>query len=76
MTLAVNIEFLIGLGIAQLMAKAIRGRGGLRTLLMMPMMFAPILVGFMFKWVFNAEVGLINSFLSTITRADRHRSPG
>lgn len=67
MTLAVNIEFLIGMGIAQLMAKAIRGRGGLRTVLMMPMMFAPILVGFMFKWVFNAEVGLINSFLSTIT---------
>lgn len=67
MTLAVNIEFLIGMGIAQLMAKAVRGRGGLRTVLMMPMMFAPILVGFMFKWVFNAEVGLVNSFLSTIT---------
>lgn len=69
MTLAVNIEFIIGLGIAQLMAKAVRGRGALRTILMMPMMFAPILVGFMFKWVFNAEVGLINSFLSTITGA-------
>ena len=66
MTLAVNIEFIIGMFIAQLMAKAIRGRGAMRTIIMMPMMFAPILIGFMFKWVFNAEVGLVNSFLSTI----------
>ena len=31
--------------IAQLMAKVIRGQGALRTIMMMPMMFAPILVG-------------------------------
>ncbi len=67
MTLAVNIEFLIGLGIAQLMAKAVRGRGFLRTIMMMPMMFAPILVGFMFKWTFNDQVGLVNNILLTLT---------
>jgi multiple sugar transport system permease protein len=67
MTLAVNLEFLIGLGIAQLMAKAIRGRGALRTIMMMPMMFAPILIGFMYKWVFNSEVGLANNILYTLT---------
>ncbi|OQA46440.1 MAG: Trehalose transport system permease protein SugA [Chloroflexi bacterium ADurb.Bin325] len=67
MTLAVNLEFLIGLGIAQLMAKAIRGRGALRTIIMMPMMFAPILVGFMFKWAFNDQVGLVNNILFSLT---------
>ena len=61
MTLAVNIEFLLGLGIAQLMAKVIRGQGALRTIMMMPMMFAPILVGFQFKWFFNAQIGLVNN---------------
>jgi len=66
-TLAVNIEFLLGLAIAQLMAKAIRGHGLARTLIMMPMMFAPILVGFQFKWFFNAQVGLVNNILYTIT---------
>jgi multiple sugar transport system permease protein len=66
-SLAVNIEFLIGLGIAQLMARAIRGQSLARTLMMMPMMFAPILVGFQFKWFFNAQVGLINNILYTIT---------
>ncbi len=67
MALAVNIEFLLGLGIAQLLAKAIRGQGALRTLMMMPMMFAPILVGFQFKWFFNAQTGLVNNVLYSIT---------
>jgi multiple sugar transport system permease protein len=66
-SLAVNIEFLIGLGIAQLMARAIRGQSLARTLMMMPMMFAPILVGFQFKWFFNAQVGMINNILYTLT---------
>jgi len=66
-SLAVNIEFLIGLGIAQLMAKAIRGQSLARTLMMMPMMFAPILVGFQFKWFFSAQVGLVNNILYTLT---------
>jgi multiple sugar transport system permease protein len=66
-SLAVNIEFLIGLGIAHLMARAIRGQSLARTLIMMPMMFAPILVGFQFKWFFNAQVGLVNNILYTIT---------
>lgn len=66
-TLAVNLEFLIGLGIAQLMAKAIRGQSLLRTIIMMPMMFAPVLVGFQFKWFFNDQVGLVNNLLFTLT---------
>jgi multiple sugar transport system permease protein len=66
-TLAVNLEFLIGLGIAQLMARAIRGQSLARTLMMMPMMFAPILVGLQFKWFFNAQVGLINNIIYTVT---------
>jgi len=66
-TLAVNLEFLLGLGIAQLMARAIRGQSLARTLMMMPMMFAPILVGLQFKWFFNAQVGLVNNILYTIT---------
>jgi multiple sugar transport system permease protein len=66
-SLSVNLEFLIGLGIAQLMARTIRGQGLARTLMMIPMMFAPILVGFQFKWFFNAQVGLVNNILYTLT---------
>ncbi len=66
-SLAVNLEFLIGLGIAQLMARVVKGQGLLRTIMMMPMMFAPILVGFQFKWFFNSQVGLMNNLLYTFT---------
>ena len=66
-TIAVNVEFLLGLGIAQLMARAVRGQSLARTLMMMPMMFAPILIGLQFKWFFNAEIGLVNNILYAIT---------
>jgi multiple sugar transport system permease protein len=66
-TIAVNVEFLFGLVIANMMSHLIRGQGILRTIMMMPMMFAPILVGFQFKWIFNDQVGLINNILYSIT---------
>ena len=33
---------------------------------MIPMMFAPVLVGFQFSWFFNATVGLVNNALITL----------
>jgi multiple sugar transport system permease protein len=68
MLIAVNAEFILGLLIANVMARIVRGQGILRTILMMPMMFAPILVGFQFKWIFNDQVGLINNILFEIFR--------
>src|SRR6266566_3326649 len=58
---AVNLEFLLGLGIAALMARSLRGQSIKRSLIMAPMMFAPVLVGFQFKWFFNQNVGLVNN---------------
>jgi len=66
--IAVNAEFILGLFIANAMSHVVKGQGALRTILMMPMMFAPILVGFQFKWIFNDQVGLINNILFEIFR--------
>jgi multiple sugar transport system permease protein len=68
MLIAVNSEFVLGLLIAHAMSHVVRAQGVLRTILMMPMMFAPILVGFQFKWIFNDQVGLINNILFEIFR--------
>jgi len=62
----VNVEFILGLIIANMMSHVIRVQSILRTIMMMPMMFAPILVGFQFKWFFNDQVGLINNILYSI----------
>ncbi|MCY4525900.1 MAG: sugar ABC transporter permease [Anaerolineaceae bacterium] len=61
--LSINLSYVIALGLSQLLARVTRGQGIMRTLLMVPMMFAPILVGFQFRWFFNANVGLVNNLL-------------
>lgn len=63
LTLSVNISFLLALAISQLLARVTKGQSAMRTLLMVPMMFAPVLVGFQFAWFFNATVGLVNNAL-------------
>jgi multiple sugar transport system permease protein len=71
LTIGINSEFLLGLGIALLLARELKGGRILRTLSMVPMMFAPVLVGFQFKWFFNDQVGLVNNLLYTLNFIER-----
>ncbi len=66
LAVTVNLSYLLSLALSQLMARVTMGQSLLRTLLMVPMMFAPILVGFQFRWFFNANVGLVNGFLFSV----------
>jgi multiple sugar transport system permease protein len=61
LAVTVNLSYLIALVLSQLLARVSRGQSVMRTLLMVPMMFAPVLVGFQFAWFFNATVGLVNN---------------
>ncbi|MER9054352.1 sugar ABC transporter permease [Mesorhizobium sp. M0904] len=71
LTVALNLEMLIGLGLALLVEKASRGQRVLRTIMMFPMMFSPILVGFQFKFMFNDNIGLVNNALQGLGLTDR-----
>ena len=66
LTVALNVEFALGLGIALLINKISWGQRGLRTIMMFPMMFSPILVGFQFKFLFNDHIGVINNALQAL----------
>lgn len=66
LTIVLNLELLLGLGIALLVNKVTWGQRSLRTVLMFPMMFSPILVGFQFKFIFNDNVGLVNNVLQSM----------
>ncbi|AUG55531.1 carbohydrate ABC transporter permease [Thalassospira marina] len=66
LTIALNLEMLLGLGLALLVNKATMGQRALRTIMMFPMMFSPILVGFQFKFLFNDTVGLVNNALQSM----------
>ncbi|KAA0701106.1 sugar ABC transporter permease [Neorhizobium sp. P12A] len=66
LTIALNLEMLLGLGLALLVNKATHGKRVLRTLMMFPMMFSPVLVGFQFKFMFNDNVGIVNNALQSL----------
>jgi multiple sugar transport system permease protein len=71
LTVALNLEMFLGLGLALLVEKASRGQRILRTMMMFPMMFSPILVGFQFKFMFNDNIGLVNNALQALGLTDR-----
>ena len=59
----IALEFVIGMALALLMSRAFVGRGLARTLLLLPMLTAPVLAGFNFRWIFNDRFGLANQLL-------------
>lgn len=71
LTVALNLEMLFGLGLALMVSKVTRGQRLLRTAMMFPMMFSPILVGFQFKFIFNDNVGLVNNVLQSLGLTDQ-----
>ncbi|GGF50687.1 MULTISPECIES: carbohydrate ABC transporter permease [Mameliella] len=71
LTVALNLEMLFGLGLALMVSKVTRGQRALRTMMMFPMMFSPILVGFQFKFIFNDNVGLVNNALQSLGITDQ-----
>ncbi|WP_150522443.1 carbohydrate ABC transporter permease [Roseibium sediminis] len=70
LTIALNLEFLLGLGIALLINRITWGQRTLRTIMMFPMMFSPILVGFQFKFIFNDNIGILNNALQSLGLTD------
>lgn len=70
LTIALNVEMLLGLGLALMVSRVTRGQRALRTMMMFPMMFSPILVGFQFKFIFNDNVGLVNNALQSLGITD------
>lgn len=63
LAITINLTYLIALVLSQLLSRVTLGLGVMRTVLMVPMMFAPVMVGFQFRWFFNANLGLVNNLL-------------
>lgn len=59
----VFLEMLIGVGLALLLDRNIRGMSVLRTIFILPMMIAPIVVGLMWRYMYHPSVGIFNRTL-------------
>ncbi|MEQ8652939.1 MAG: sugar ABC transporter permease [Kiloniellales bacterium] len=68
--ISVACQFLIGIFVAYYLQKNFRGRDIIFTALMMPMMVCPIVVGFLWRYMFNSEWGVVN-YLATLFGSDK-----
>jgi multiple sugar transport system permease protein len=67
--ICVAMQMLIGIFVGYQLQKNFRGRDVIFTLLMMPMMLSPVVVGFLWKYMLNSEWGLVNFILSSFGMA-------
>lgn len=57
---AVGIELLLGFALALLLNRDFKGRGGLMTLMLIPMMLSPVVVALFWYFMMRADVGILN----------------
>jgi multiple sugar transport system permease protein len=62
----VTIEVVLGLSIAFLFDTAFRGAELARNLLLLPMVMSSVVVGLIWRWIFNAELGVLNYFVESL----------
>ncbi len=60
---ALTLEFLFGLGLALLLDRNLRGRGFFRAIMLVPMMLPPVVVGVVWRLMYNSDFGAINGTL-------------
>lgn len=63
---SVALEMVIGLWLALLAARATRGKGLLRTLIILPILVPPVAIGSMWRLIYSYEFGVINQFLGLL----------
>lgn len=64
--ICVTVEVLLGIALALALERPVRGTAAFRTLFILPMMIAPVAVGLTWRYMFDAQFGLINAFLKVI----------
>lgn len=65
----VSLEMLIGIGLALLLEHAVRGATFFRTIFVMPLMIAPVVVGLIWRYLLDARNGIVNHYLTQIGEA-------
>jgi multiple sugar transport system permease protein len=63
----ITLQTLIGFGLAWLIDRKFRGHGFWTTLILIPMMLSPAVVGNFWKFLFQPQIGLFNYAVSFVT---------
>ena len=62
----VTVEMFIGVGLALLLDRKLRGMSVLRTLFILPMMIAPVVVGLIWRYMYHPTLGVFNNGLKSV----------
>jgi multiple sugar transport system permease protein len=62
----VTAEMVLGIALALALEHPVRGMAVFRTLFILPMMIAPIAVGLAWRYLFDAQFGLVNALLQAV----------
>jgi multiple sugar transport system permease protein len=62
----IALEFLLGLGIAVLVSQESRALGAIQTIVVLPMMITPVVVGLIWRFMYNPDRGVINELLGIV----------
>lgn len=60
---SVGLQMIVGFGLAMLLKEKFRGSGLLTTLILVPMMLSPVVVGLFWRLMFNPSYGIVNYLL-------------
>ncbi len=61
--IVVSCEMALGISLALLLERPVRGMATFRTFFILPMMVAPIVVGLTWRYLFDSQYGMINQLL-------------
>lgn len=64
--ISVSVSFVLGLTLASILSKAGRTIGTMRTIILIPMIVTPVVVGTLWKFMYDPDTGVVNYFLSLV----------
>ena len=63
---SVGLSLVFGLSLALLLNRPYRGQKIVQTVLLLPLMVAPVIAAIMVRWIFNDQFGIVNVVLEAI----------
>ncbi len=66
----IALEVLLGFGLAYLINKRFKGHGFWTTLILLPMMLSPAVVGNFWKFLYQPQIGLFNYIIAAVSGVD------
>ena len=59
---SVGVELLLGFGLAMLLNRKFPGRGGIMTMMLIPMMLSPLVVALFWGYMYRPDAGILNAW--------------